>query len=70
MKSAWIKTTGYLISTASVLALGVAAWPGAQKAGLEALVAAGMIASILGMGLRWYSYEMEARAKAQPGETP
>ena len=61
---AFIKTLGYLVSTASVALLGVAAFPGAQKAGLTAVLFAGMAASVAGMALRWWSYEIENRRKA------
>jgi hypothetical protein len=68
MNPAGLKTTGYLISTASVLLLGLAAWPGARKAGLEPLLLSGMFTSIMGMACRWYSYEIEKRQKAAAGE--
>ena len=71
-----LKTTGYLISTFSVLALGIAAWPGADEAGLLPWLVLGMIASTLGMVCRWTSYyldkrraEREARA-SPPGSRP
>jgi hypothetical protein len=63
MTPAFIKTVGYLVSTASVALLGAAAYPGAEKAGLTALLFAGMAASIAGMALRWLSYEVEERRK-------
>lgn len=60
-----LKTAGYLVSTVSVLLLGVAAWPGAAKAGLTLVLLLGMLTSILGMAGRWFSYHLEKRAKAQ-----
>ena len=56
-----LKTTGYLISTVSVLALGVAAWPGADEAGLLPWLVLGMIASTAGMACRWTSYLLDKR---------
>jgi hypothetical protein len=64
MKTETLKSLGYLISTISVLLLGWTAWPGAEKAGLVGVLAAGMAASVLGMGCRWYSYVLERKAKA------
>lgn len=63
MKPEAIKTAGYLVSSVSVALLGSAAWPGAEKAGLEAVLIAGMAASIAGMGMRWWSYEVERRSR-------
>ena len=65
-----IKTTGYIVSTFSVLMLGAAALPGAAKAGLIPILALGMAASVAGMALRWWSYEVEnrqARRRAPTG---
>jgi heme/copper-type cytochrome/quinol oxidase subunit 2 len=72
-----LKTCGYLISSFSVIALGVAAWPGAADADLLAWLVAGMIASIAGMVFRWSSYYLDkrraereqARTKASPPGT-
>jgi hypothetical protein len=58
-----IKTTGYLVSCVSVALLGVAAYPGAEKAGLAPALFAGMATSVIGMALRWLSYEVEKRRK-------
>ena len=76
-----LKTSGYLVSCVSVIALGVAAWPGAEDAGLLLWLVLGMIASVAGMACRWTSYlidkrraekakaEAEARA-SPPGSRP
>jgi hypothetical protein len=70
MRPGLIKTIGYLVSCISVTLLGVAAFPGAEKAGLAPVLFAGMATSIAGMGLRWLSYEIEERRKkASAGET-
>jgi hypothetical protein len=69
MKPAVLKTVGYLISTVSVGLLGLAAWPGAAKAGLLAALVLGMIASVAGMACRWASYGIEAR-RAKQGLNP
>jgi hypothetical protein len=64
MRPESIKTTGYLVSCVSVALLGWAAYPGAEKAGLTAVLVAGLAASVVGMGLRWRSYELERRSHA------
>jgi hypothetical protein len=67
MRPELIKTTGYLVSCVSVALLGVAAYPGAQKAGLAPALFAGMATSVIGMALRWLSYEVEKRRKHAAG---
>lgn len=55
-----MKGFGYLVSTLSVLLLGTAAFKGASKEPLLLLcLIAGMATSILGMGLRYYSYRRD-----------
>jgi hypothetical protein len=69
MRAASLKTTGYLVSTASVFLLGAAAWPGAAKEGLIPALVAGMFTSIFGMGCRWWSYRVERKEdKAEKAE--
>lgn len=65
MKPEHLKTAGYLVSSVSVLLLGWVAWPGAAKAGLAPALVLGMAASIVGMGCRWWSYEMERHRNAK-----
>jgi hypothetical protein len=67
MRPELIKTTGYLVSCVSVALLGVAAYPGAEKAGLAPALFAGMASSVLGMALRWFSYEVEKQRKNAAG---
>jgi hypothetical protein len=67
MRPELIKTTGYLVSCVSVALLGVAAYPGAEKAGLAPALFAGMATSVIGMALRWLSYEVEKRRKHAAG---
>jgi hypothetical protein len=59
-----LKTMGYMISTASVLLLAAAAWPGASRH-LWTLVCLmlGASTSIGGMACRWTTYVIEHRAK-------
>ena len=61
-----LKTFGYLISTVSVILLGIVAWP---KAAADPLLLTcligGMLASILGMFCRWLSYDIEKRRKGE-----
>jgi hypothetical protein len=59
-----LKGLGYLVSTFSVLLLGIVAWKGAEKEPLLfACLIAGMAASIAGMGLRWLSHLLSERQK-------
>lgn len=56
----FIKTLGYMISTVSVLLLGVVSWKSASKDPvLLACLIGGMTSSIIGMALRWSSYALE-----------
>jgi hypothetical protein len=60
-----IKSTGYLVSTLSVVLLGIVSWKKASEEPLlMACLIAGMATSVLGMFLRWLSYEIEERRKA------
>lgn len=60
-----IKSSGYLVSTLSVLLLAAVSWKSAsEKPLLLACLIAGVAASVLGMVLRWLSYAMEERRKA------
>jgi hypothetical protein len=63
-----LKACGYLVSTVSVALLGLAAWPGAEKAGLVPFLVAGMLTSAAGMALRWISHVLDGR-RARP-QTP
>lgn len=55
-----IKTLGYAISTVSVILLGIVSWHSAREQPLLfACLLGGMAASMLGMFLRWLSYELE-----------
>jgi hypothetical protein len=57
-----LKTLGYVISTLSVILLGVVSWKATESdMGLRACLIAGAFASILGMFCRWLSYELEKR---------
>ena len=71
-----LKGLGYLVSTCSVILLGIVAWKGAKDDPvLLGCLIAGMAASVAGMGLRWLSHRqsekekkaIEARAKAAEG---
>ena len=53
----FLKSAGYFVSIISVLLLGIVAWKTASHDPvLLACLVGGMIASILGMGLRWTSF--------------
>ena len=57
-----LKGLGYFISTISVLLLGAVAWPGPAEPQWKAMaLAAGMAASILGMGVRWLSHRKDRK---------
>ena len=57
-----LKTTGYLISTLSVILLGIATWQGtADNPTIRLCLLLGIAASILGMFCRWLSYEIEKK---------
>jgi hypothetical protein len=57
-----IKTFGYLISSVSVMLLGIVSWHGLKGQPLmQLLLLLGMLASIAGMFCRWLSYEKQHR---------
>jgi hypothetical protein len=57
-----LKGLGYLISSISVLFLGIVAWPGSDEPQWHAwAVAVGMATSILGMGVRFQSHRQDRR---------
>ena len=61
-----LKGAGYLISTVSVLLLGVLSWKSASEQPLLlACLILGMLASITGMGLRWLSHRLEQKQKPE-----
>jgi hypothetical protein len=62
----WLKSTGYLISIASVLLLGAVAWGGTDGSPrLRLCLIAGMAASIIGMLCRWTSYIQDERTASR-----
>src|SRR4051812_38988417 len=62
-----IKTTGYVVSTMSVILLGVVSWKAASEQPiLMACLIIGMLASMLGMLLRWISYQVQKREEEKP----
>ncbi len=57
-----LKGLGYLISTVSVVFLGVVAWPAPDEPQWKAwAVAIGMTTSVLGMGVRFVSHRQDRR---------
>ena len=57
-----LKTSGYLVSTISVVLLGVVSWESASKNPvLLSCLIMGMTASTVGMLLRWLSYRHERK---------
>jgi|KBSSwiStaDraftv2_1062776.scaffolds.fasta_scaffold21619_4 hypothetical protein len=59
-----LKSTGYLISTLSVILLGVVSWKAAsQDHFLLLCLILGMLASGAGMLLRWLAFQNEQRAR-------
>lgn len=64
--SSLFKGMGYLVSTLSVVLLGIVAWQGASENRLLMLcLVAGMATSILGMTLRWISHRIDQKDKRQ-----
>jgi hypothetical protein len=62
--SSLFKGMGYLVSTFSVVLLGIVAWQGASENRLLMLcLAAGMATSVLGMTLRWISHRIDQKEK-------
>ena len=62
--SAKIKTIGYAISVMSVILLAIVSWKNAATNPLLALcLFSGALTSITGMGMRWWSYELEETEK-------
>lgn len=58
-----LKSLGYLVSTVSVLLLGIVAWIGiAQHPTLRLLLLGGMATAIAGMVLRWLSYREDKKS--------
>jgi hypothetical protein len=59
-----LKTIGYFVSVISVLLLGTAAWRTASEDQFLLLcLIGGMIASMIGMLLRWISHILDQREK-------
>jgi hypothetical protein len=59
-RSAKIKTFGYGVSVVSVILLSLVSWKNASTDPILAFcLLAGACTSITGMGLRWWSYELE-----------
>lgn len=70
MKTHTIKTCGYLVSTLSVLLLGIVSWKKASQDLLLLLcLIGGMLTSIVGMMLRWLSYHIEKRKRPEAVES-
>lgn len=63
---AWrVESIGYIISTISVVLLGIVAWEGApDNPALRAAIVGGVLLAIFGMLLRWYVFwRRHGRAK-------
>jgi hypothetical protein len=60
-----LKLYGYLVSSVSVICLGIVSWSGAAAHPLMlAILIAGMATSILGMAIRFWSHIREKREEA------
>lgn len=53
--------SGYLISILSVMLLGLAAWQSADAFWIRGVTVLGVLTSIIGMALRWLSFEQEEK---------
>jgi hypothetical protein len=61
-----LKGLGYLVSTLSVILLGIVSWKSASEQPLLFVcLILGMLASVAGMGLRWISHRIEQKEKAK-----
>jgi hypothetical protein len=61
-----LKGFGYLVSTLSVVLLGLVSWKSASEQPLLFLcLILGMLASVAGMGLRWISHRIEQKEKRE-----
>jgi hypothetical protein len=59
-----LKGLGYLVSTLSVILLGIVAWKGAKEEPLLlGCLIAGMVSSVAGMSLRWLSHRLSEKEK-------
>ena len=66
-----LKTIGYLISSVSVMLLGLPAWVSTEtKPLLRICLVLGMAASIIGMLCRWWTYELEKKQNPARPATP
>lgn len=64
-----LKGLGYLVSTLSVVLLGIVAWKSASEQPLLFIcLILGMLSSVTGMGLRWISHRLEQRQKEAEGK--
>jgi hypothetical protein len=55
--------SGYLISMASVILLGVVAWDGSDTGTMRLVTTIGVLTSIIGMAFRWISFEREEKPR-------
>ena len=61
-----LKSLGYLVSILSVFLLGAVAWQmAAQDTTMLACLILGMVASVIGMGLRWASFFQDQRERGK-----
>ncbi len=60
-----IKSIGYVISSISVALLGIVAWEAADEGWMRPLVLVGVLASIVGMALRWLTYREDKRQRGE-----
>jgi hypothetical protein len=61
-----LKGFGYLVSTLSVILLGLVSWKSAsEQPFLFLCLILGMLASIAGMSLRWISHRIEQKQKSE-----
>ena len=61
-----VKGLGYLVSTLSVILLGIVSWKSASEQPLLFVcLILGMLASVAGMSLRWISHRLEQKQKAR-----
>lgn len=66
-----LKSLGYLISTLSVILLGIVSWKATEsEPDLRLALIAGMLTSVLGMACRWLAYVTEKKLVAGRAASP
>lgn len=61
-KSTFFVSSGYVVSIASVILMGIVAWQAAShRDWLTLALVGGMVTSVIGMALRWEAHRLQAQ---------